>query len=771
MHLWHLTPDTPRRPHRPSPGDLVTLGIGTWPIAPGQAVWITWEVAAGQGPSRNGRAEARWQRNADGRSYWEAELGPFLSDEQVRYTAHARDPSGPVTEAPCEFRVGPKVHIALVWHHHQPHYRPGLSGPYRQPWVRLHALRDYYGMAALLLAVPDMHATINLTPVLLAQLEEYAAGEAVDRALELTLRPAERLTAAEREEMLRTFFEADWHHQVYPHQRYTELFTLRLQGARFGVQDLRDLQMWFNLAWFAREFRDGDVALVTGDVVRVHRFVRQARGFTVGDVAEMVAEQRKVLRAIVPIHRALQARGQIELSTTPFYHPILPLLADSDSGTLDRPGATRPPRFVHPEDVEAQVRLAIEQHARVFGGAPRGMWPAEGAVTRAIVAPLARAGVAWIATDEAVLAHSGRWGYRTEDPSVLARPYRVEEEGSSLAVFFRDARLSNAIGFDAQREPDPAVAAGAIVADLRCRYADTLNTDEDRIVTIVLDGENAWGSHPEDGRPFLQALYGLLAADPELKTVTPAEYLTGNPSRGVDPHPSHEQAVVFELFGGSWIDEEGSAPGPDLGTWIGELEENAAWALLARARAALAGSGASEASAPEAHHAVYAAEGSDWFWWLGQDQDSGRDWEFESLFRDHLAAMYRLLDLPVSPELTRHLLPHPVTWTFAAPVAEIQPDDRLAIVTNCAGELEWREDDGPVQRSPLFAVGGALGGTGRFRLSLGPLGPHARRIEFRFRCTHAGCRGEGPCGESVWRCVAVAHAQPVRDGITTSQGE
>ncbi len=333
-----------------------------------------------------------------------------------------------------------KLYLIILWHQHQPIYKdtahPRQTGSYLHPWVRLHAIRDYYSMAALVAEHPGVHLTINLTPALLWQIEDYLERGATDWALELTLKFAEALNKKERERVIGHFFDAHWHHQIFPHPRYKELFLQRREGQRFTVQDIRDLQMWFNLAWFGQEFREGEVHLVTGEVASVRRFVEQGRDFTIADIEAMVQEQYKIMRAVIPIHRHLQEQGQIEVSTTPFYHPILPLLVDTDQATTDRPGATHPHRFAHPEDAEAQVRLAIECYQRHFGRLPRGMWPAEGAVSQCVIPFFARCGIRWIGTDRGVLARSGRWGYDVDNPHVLCQPYRAEEGEDAVSVFF-----------------------------------------------------------------------------------------------------------------------------------------------------------------------------------------------------------------------------------------------------------------------------------------------------------------------------------------------
>jgi alpha-amylase/alpha-mannosidase (GH57 family) len=395
--------------------------------------------------------------------------------------------------------------------------------------------------------------------------------------------------------------------------------------------------MWASLAWFAIEYRRGAVALATGETVSVQRFVEQGASFDRRAIEDMIDEQYKLLRAVVAAHAAAAATGRVELVCNPYFHPILPLLIDSDAASLDRPAAALPPRFAYPADAEAQVARALAAHAGWFGAPPRGMWPAEGAVSPAAVAMLARHRLTWIATDQGVLARSGRWGYDVRRPEVLYTPWRVETDGGELAVFFRDRELSDAIGFGLQDEPDPEAAADAWLAMLRAR-ADALPAAGDHVVTVILDGENPWGGYPDDGRPLLRALYRRLATAADLEMVTCSEWIDGAPGRGLPPHPVADLPVVHDLFAGSWIDEDGSAPGVDHGTWIGEPEENQAWVLLAAAHRWLA-----QRAAPDAAvEALLAAEGSDWLWWYGTDQSSPQDAVFAALFRDHLASVYRL---------------------------------------------------------------------------------------------------------------------------------
>lgn len=738
MEIWHFTDDAPRSPHRVSAGELVRLVIGTWPIAPGQAVWVSYAAARGN----TGRVDATWAHNSVRNTYWTVVLGPFADGEEVSYQIHGRDGEMERSLVPHRFRVGPKLHLALMWHMHQPAYAcDGES--YAMPWVRLHALRDYYTMAALVAEQPQLRVTFNLTPILLAQLDAYARGTATDRALELLRTEAAALSGADRAELLGTFFDASWHQQIFIHERYRELFDMRATGQAFTLQDLRDLQVWFHLAWFSAPFRDGVVELATGERASVRRLVEKQRGFTTADLAELLDQQQRVLRAIVPLYRTLHARGQIEIATSPYYHPIVPLVMNTDDATIDRRESSYPPRYAWPEDAAAHIDRAIATYRDAFGTAPAGMWPPEGAVSQHSLPLYGRAGLRWIASDRGVLARSGRWGYAVHDPDVATRAWRAVEGDAELAMFFRDTDLSDAIGFRYGPWGDAEAAAADFVAQVRRWLVERWDAAGDRIVTVILDGENAWGEYSNGGVPFLRALYRRLAElDHEIRTVTFRGWLDGEPARGIAPHPIPSLSRVHDLFTGSWIDEAGSAPGVDLGTWIGEHEENRAWELLGAARTRVAACG--EPPPPAAIDAILAAEGSDWCWWYGDDQHTEHEPLFDQLFRGHLAAAYRACgDVPPA-ELAEPLIAPELVWTFTRPLAAVPPGVRLVIRTHCPGMLRWRVGDRPEIEEPLVAVAGVMAGASCYQKTLGPFSPDARRLRFSFECRHVACPG-GPC--------------------------
>lgn len=665
--------------------------------------------------------------------------------------------------------------VAFLWHHHQPQYRDLTQrdprGALRLPWVRLHALRDYYGMAAAVSGYPDLRVTFNFTPVLLEQLQAYSLEAVTDGALELTLAPAERLTGAQRQRLSERFFDADWHHQIYPHRRFTQLLRQRLDGDLGRTSDCRDLQMWFNLAWFAEEFRNDEVELCTGERVSVARFVQQGEGFSTTDIQEMVHEQFKVLRAVIPLHARLQSEGRIEVSTSPYAHPILPLLIDTDAAPIDRPGTAYPARFHRPEDAQGQLALAVEMHTRLFGRAPRGLWPSEGAVSRAVLDMATRLGFRWLATDQGVLARSGRWGYEAFNVSVRARVYRAEQDETEIALLFRDQELSDRIGFSYQ-QLDPREAASDLLMRLHARVSALGESVSSALVLIVLDGENAWGSYPGDGRAFLKTLYASLATDSLVITTTPSAYLEGDVARGLRPHPVRGLKPVFELATGSWIDEPGSRPGVDLGTWIGEQEETDAWGLLGLVRDDLALLlGADPVAPSDPLKAIYAAEGSDWFWWFGDDQDSGTDEEFDALFLMHLRSAYRLADLPAPSWLPARVATPRRVWTFTRPLTRMPVSDELVIAVQCPGVVQWTLGTFATGELVTTEASIAAGATGRYTVRLGPFRSDAREVSFVFQCRHPGCDGRGPCCEGrTWRVALTATAPAHGDDALDEHG-
>lgn len=525
----------------------------------------------------------------------------------------------------------PRLEVAFLWHMHQPPYRDPASGEYILPWVRLHATRAYLDMAEIHARFPEVRGTVNFVPSLLEQLEDYASGRARDRFLDLTLKRPEELTGDERAFVLRNFFMVNWETCVRPLPRYWELLHKRgrdLTGvdlhalARgFTVEELRDLQVLFNLAWMGFAARERYEA--------VGALLEKGRGFTEGDKAALVDAQRAIVASIAPVWRALSEAGSVELTATAYYHPILPLLCDTEAARVAMPGVRLPPRIRAPEDAREQVRRARAKFAEVFGRAPEGMWPAEGSVSPEALAVFAGEDVKWVASDEEVLLRSLPAGI--DRLSTLYRPWRVKAGDRELAMVFRDRGLSDLIGFTYARAR-PREAVDDFLGHLD-RIADAAYRPgaEPPLVSVILDGENPWEGYPDSGKHFLGELFGRLARrERGIRSTTVGERV----KRLAPDAPRIER-----IHSGSWIEAS-------YRIWIGHPEDVAAWTLVHAARQAL--DEAREANtAPEllarAREHVLAAEASDWYWWYGDDFTTESAAEFDALFRGHVLATFRLL--------------------------------------------------------------------------------------------------------------------------------
>jgi len=508
---------------------------------------------------------------------------------------------------------------------HQPYYEDLATGEHVLPWVRLHAIKDYWGMVAMLDEFPSVRVTFNLVPSLVRQIQAFADDTARDRHLAIGLKPADQLTVDESRWMVANGFHAPYHRMIGPYPRYAELHARRLEGQPFGLDALRDLQVWHKLAWM-----DPDL-LVRDD--RLAGLVARGRAFSEHDKALLRTVELEIIGKVLPAYREARARGQVELSTSPYYHPILPLLCDSDMHLHAHPASPRPRHhFRRPEDARLQISRAIDFHTAVFGERPRGMWPSEGSVSDEAVALMGAAGIQWMATDEDILARSIQTPL-ADRPDLLYRPYRLGDTGP--AVLFRDHGLSDRIGFHYQSW-SPEAAAADFLEDVRTagrRFAD--RTDgEVATVSAILDGENAWEHFEGGGRPFLRALYSALASADDIETVTMTQAAMA-PSAKLD-----------SVFPGSWING-------DFYIWMGHRDDHRAWDQLSEARAAFDRS--SGDVGPDARdralEELLIAEGSDWFWWYGDDHSSDHDADFDDLFRRHLRNAYSALGLPIPDAL------------------------------------------------------------------------------------------------------------------------
>jgi alpha-amylase/alpha-mannosidase (GH57 family) len=585
------------------------------------------------------------------------------------------------------------LYVAFIWHQHQPLYKSHLDGEYRLPWVRLHGTKDYLDLVLMLERFPKLRQTVNLVPSLILQIEDYIAGTAFDPYLSLLLTPVETLRQEQQKFIIEHFFDAHHHTMIDPHPRYAELYMQRQDKGRewcfnnWTARDYSDLLAWHNLTWFDPLFwDDSDIA----------NWLDRGKDFTLSDRQRIYSKQREILSRIIPQHRQMQEAGQLEITTTPYTHPILPLLADTNSGQVALPDITLPKhRFQWTEDIPRHLSKAKQVYRDRFGCEPRGLWPSEQSVSPVILPYIAEQGFQWICSDEAVLGwtlhhffHRDGSGTLTE-PELLYRPYRLETPQGDLAIVFRDHRLSDLIGFT-YGNMEPEHAAIDLIGHLEA-IGRTLKANQQQggmaleqpwLVTIALDGENCWEFYQEDGKPFLESLYRILSEHPAIELVTVSEFLT--------QFPPVVKLPADKLHSGSWVDGSFS-------TWIGDPAKNRAWDLLTQARQTLANHPeATEETNPEAWEALYAAEGSDWFWWFGAGHSSNQDAMFDQLFREHLTTLYQALNQPVPTEVRQPVEPH-------LPRGEHRPEGFIHPVIDGVGdEQDW-------DRAGQIEIGGARG--------------------------------------------------------------
>ncbi len=569
------------------------------------------------------------------------------------------------------------IRVVILWHMHQPFYKDLVTGEYRLPWVRLHALKDYYGMVKLLDEFPTVHQTFNLVPSLIAQIEEYAQGSAREPFLEIALRPASELTSEERRCALQYLFQANPTHMIGRYPRFQQLFEqYRGVGERpekgerfFQNQDYTDLQVLSQIAWFDEFFlEDPEVAALA----------RKGRGFGPDDQRLIARKQSECLKRVLPAYADAAQRGLIEISTSPFYHPILPLLCDTDEGAVSSPGLPLPSRrFRHPEDAGEQLRRGIDLHQRVFGMRPKGAWPSEGSVSEDVLAIAHKLGLNWMATDEGVLARSlgAAWishgpGKIVEGaPEQLYTIYRYTKGATAMHLLFRDHALSDLIGF-VYSGIDAKHAAEHLIQSIKSSVQPMVKKGLNAVVPIILDGENAWEYYPRSGREFLRRFYAGLAADPQIETLTVSEAIA-----------KHERfANLPALVPGSWINA-------NFNIWIGAPEDNKSWEHLSAARDFYEEHKA-QAAQPNrdlAFEELLIAEGSDWNWWYGPEHHSANDREFDELYRKHLSNVYQALGAAPPDALAQPIASSVARPYFAPQTSFIHP----RIDGDVIGYFDW----------------------------------------------------------------------------------
>ena len=543
---------------------------------------------------------------------------------------------------------GSRLPVVLLWHMHQPQYRDALTGQYVLPWTYLHAIKDYTDMAAHLEANPAGRAVVNFSPVLIEQIQEISRRVAEhlrsgaplpDPVLGLLGPDPVPTDPGARLELLRACLRAQRKQMIERFGPYLELATIAETLATpervtyASDQLIYDLAVWYHLAWLGETVRRADPL--------VSDLTQRGRGFTPAQRRELLALIGNLIGTVIPRYRALCERGQIELSVTPYGHPIIPLLLDFKSARDAVPNMPLPEHAGYAGGAE-RAAWHIEEGIRVFteafGVRPAGCWPAEGAISRGTLELLDRFKFRWAATSTNVLRGCLELGDRrhAQDPRAYNRPYRLPE--GSLSCFFRDDTLSDLIGFTYATWHGDDAAHNLVndVAQLARKYANAPG----HAVLIALDGENAWEHYPFNGYYFLRALYSLLASHPLLELTTLSDCL----ARGLEPAP------LQKVMAGSWV--HGT-----LATWMGDPAKNRAWDLLCEAKLAFDRVMHSRSLDGErraaAERQLALCESSDWFWWFGDYNPADAVSQFDRLYRRQLMNLYRLLGLEAPPSLAQ----------------------------------------------------------------------------------------------------------------------
>ncbi len=548
------------------------------------------------------------------------------------------------------------------------------------PWVRLHALKDYLDMIKNLQKFPEIHATFNITPSLLMQIQDYTENAFTDRHFLLFKKRAEDLTLEEKVEILKDFFLANWEKMVEPYPRYFSLLIKRGKklvpeelvnvAQNFTVDEFRDLQIWANLVWIDPLFR-----------TEIQELYQRGKNFREQDKEIIINLEKKIMENIFDTYKDAVQSGQVELTTSALAHPILPLLIDSNLAKISNPNLDPPFEFKHPEDARAQISNGIEVFEKIFGFRPKGFWPSEGSVCQELIPLLAEFGIEWIATDEEILARSISVSFKRDENGIpnhsqlLYMPWQYK----NIKIFFRDHVLSDRIAF-VYNKWEPQRAVDDFITRIE-NIAHSISPATRCIIPVILDGENAWEYFDNDGTEFIQLLYKTMC-DKKIITTTFSEYLC---VRSVMVNS------LDTIFPGSWI-------GANFNIWIGKPEDHKAWMIIKNLRDRILQKGISD---DEIWQRLYFLEGSDWFWWFGDDFLSVTTEIFDELFRKNAIWIYRKIGEEPPHELFASI--NPQTEVLATqPIEHFTPviDGKLTFFYEWynAGYFDLKRIGGTMQR-------------------------------------------------------------------------
>lgn len=529
------------------------------------------------------------------------------------------------------------LRVAVLWHQHQPYYKKDAE--FIMPWVRLHGIKDYVDVPAILEDYPDVRQTFNLVPSLMLQIEDYVNDRAIDSVQRLTLKDASTLTPMDKKEILQQFFLCHVDKMVMPYPQYRTLYERSRNPEEaftgFSTDDWRDLQVWYNLTWLGpRSRKNAEVQALFTKGVR----------FSEADKTILMGVQKKILEEIIPTYRRLYDKGQIEISVSPKFHPILPLICDTWAAKESMPDTPLPDRFKFPQDAAYHIKDGIEIFKRLLEHEPQGMWPSEGSVSDEALSLMFQHGIRWAATDEQILQHTMGNDYHWLDRYF---PHTVQTRLGPISMLFRDHNLSDAIGF-VYSNWNPFDAAANFRERLlhirneliQQRGEDSLDT---AVVPVILDGENCWEYYDQNGEPFLRHFFRELSENPALTTITCNEAIQTK-------HATFSRNFIH-IYSGSWINH-------NFRIWIGHHEDNSAWNMLKAARDMVENQKRilPMETIQQALDALYIAEGSDWFWWYGDEHTSANQADFDLLFRWYVQQAYTICKQQIPDDLYKPII-------------------------------------------------------------------------------------------------------------------
>ena len=542
-----------------------------------------------------------------------------------------------------------ELSVAFVWHFHQPNYQTQPNGIRLMPWARLHAIKDYLDMLLIIDKFPKIKLNFSIVPALIDTIQDYAYNDGHDIHSKLTITPVEELTDDDKLYILNYFFDINYEKLVSKNPRYNELYVKRYSSSEIGINDFSnqeysDIMMLFNLLWFDPIWKN--------KYPELSEFEKKGHNYTLKDRQKLIELNRTIMKQIIPTFKKFQDEGRIEIITSPYNHPILPILLNpNDLKTPFLKYQLPDCKIALAIDAKEQIKTAFEKIKETFGKQPKGFWPSEHCISQKTLDVLANLGAQWVITDESVLSNSLKKEFVRDFRGCYEDPYDVcslyfyrTKREKEVSLIFRDSVIPNLISFEYPRH-DSILCANDLFDRIKTVHDKLKNAPDDtHMLTIAMDGENTWDSYPQDGAIFLERLYSLINDDKNIKTVLISDYVEKNKTKAKQ---------LKKVTSGSWVNQE-------FQLWIAEPTKNLAWKYLVQTRNDLKEAENSGRLTKEqikaAKSEIYITEGSDWFWWYGEPNDSGQDHIFDFMFREHLKNIYTIIEKPVPNYLEMPLM-------------------------------------------------------------------------------------------------------------------